>query len=1409
MKTMIVSVAGVLFALATPDFVPEIPLSCVQVPGWTLVHSIWQIAAIAFVAMLVDKSLVRRSANARYLAAVSALTIMMIVPIATFAMYAGLDEAGGGSVGTEKPQGTTSDVEPIAGTTDAWFKPNRVTDPSRRVLPPQDAHVFTSESVALKSKDNQTPPSDPAAAVIAFGVPTRTVVPVAEAASRSWPRSILNSLGEAIQPRLPLLVGLWSLGMVTCSVRPAWGLWAQWKLRRTELSPVSDEVRSNVRLLSQRLGLRKIVHVAQSAVVKVPMVVGYLRPMILLPVSSITGLTAAQLEAVLAHELAHVRRHDWLINSAQVVAETVLFYHPAVWWISKRIRQERELCCDDIVLNLNVDKAVYARTLLTLEELHQGSATAVLAATGGDLASRVRRLLPVVPNEDRTRTSRSNGLIVALVLPALFVAIGVVTLMGAPISSAASDPKLSQESRDNTKKISQEASGAKPHSATVGEFPRDAEKYVLTGLVTGFSGQPMGGVLVQVGSNRRTLNERPLLTGRTDENGRYRFVLPRKPSELRARVYVTPDAAAAASRAATDEQSDQAVFQLKRGTRLVGRVLDSTGKGVPNVVVQADGGERKPMRYAITDGEGKYATPPCQYGDYFVKPVDGVSTPVAGFSGVRLPEAWLPIPVSISKTARTSQHIADHAPLESHRIEVELTLADGKTAVTPDLAARLNVQLWLTGGLNKIKWQERFHHLNDQPGHYELLVPSGLGGLIYLRAGSWQSTRFGLYGAATRRRFAADESIAFTIQNTPAAVRASPQFSEGPSPVAAKPALPSGQKTLQSSVQVLDENGKPVAGAKARLQFLHVRAGSTLLGEVANAVTDATGTATFQTPAQSQGLAIGVTADGFAANSEVQEEFKGSATIHLKRGRVIHVRAVGETGGVLTKAVPLLVQGSVQYPEFTLQDDGTFESRVVDTGRHLMRVVTAQKDGPFLFSELIDVSTAQPGEDGILEVVLKPGTRLTGRLDDSVPRPVAEGYVQLMVVEGHNHTLVTTEDRFQTDAWAWEDVAAVQPDGTFTFESVPSGGLAQIHVSGDGYMSQNPPPEELAAIIRAHAGGDATTLQGLKENIVDRPMYPQLVAIDQPVADVTVKCRATASCDLRILDSAGNPVEGARVSLGPNGIFINGDLFVLGVNSHVKADDLRYRFSALPEFAVDDGENGQPIRSVTTQKQFEWAQRSFFSVKSDADGRVKIRNLPGDMRASFKVTAAGFVMPNSLVSSNFGRRTGSIDVTTGETVEATIYLDREQPVKDRAIQLVDYKGIPLSDATITLTEMRVGAKDWQMWSSQRFGSPQSVTTDDNGRVVLSVPSQVGYKTIERLRVAVNYRTARVSASPTPLFVPNSQNQEHRNWLYGAIVEMPLEPDGGVIAAIRNPDTRRSADAVYGKLPEILNGPNSE
>src|SRR2546428_154855 len=143
------------------------------------------------------------------------------------------------------------------------------------------------------------------------------------------------------------------------------------------------------------------VRLLRWTLVPVPAVLGWVRPVILLPASALTGLTPLQLEALLAHELAHVRRYDYLVNLIQSVIETLLFYHPAVWWISARVRDEREHCCDDLAVAGGGDAHFYATALLGMERLRVTPPAFALAAAGrgGALMGRIRRLVAPVQAE--------------------------------------------------------------------------------------------------------------------------------------------------------------------------------------------------------------------------------------------------------------------------------------------------------------------------------------------------------------------------------------------------------------------------------------------------------------------------------------------------------------------------------------------------------------------------------------------------------------------------------------------------------------------------------------------------------------------------------------------------------------------------------------------------------------------------------------------------------------------------------------------------------------------------------------------------------------------------------------------------------------------------------------------------
>ncbi len=192
---------------------------------------------------------------------------------------------------------------------------------------------------------------------------------------------------------LPWLAPLWMAGVLGFQVRGVAAWMGARRLRGTGVCAAPGMWRARLDQLAQRVRISRQVMLLESCLAEVPVVIGYLRPAILVPVGLLAGLPAGQVEAILLHELAHIRRHDYLVNLLQMFVEGLLFYHPAVWWISAVIRAERENCCDDVVVATQGDAYAYASALAALEERRTVAGEAVLASTGGSLVKRVRRLL--------------------------------------------------------------------------------------------------------------------------------------------------------------------------------------------------------------------------------------------------------------------------------------------------------------------------------------------------------------------------------------------------------------------------------------------------------------------------------------------------------------------------------------------------------------------------------------------------------------------------------------------------------------------------------------------------------------------------------------------------------------------------------------------------------------------------------------------------------------------------------------------------------------------------------------------------------------------------------------------------------------------------------------------------------
>lgn len=182
----------------------------------------------------------------------------------------------------------------------------------------------------------------------------------------------------------------WLVGVALFAMRAAGGWLLAFHRLRQGRYPVPADIMISVHRIAQTLAIGVPMRVFQSATATVPTVFGIFRPMLVLPAAIVTGMPANQLDAILAHELAHIARQDFLINCLQTLVEIALFYHPAVWWLSNTIRHDRELCCDAIASRLCGDPVTYSHALLALETTRHEFA---LAATGGNLKARIQHLL--------------------------------------------------------------------------------------------------------------------------------------------------------------------------------------------------------------------------------------------------------------------------------------------------------------------------------------------------------------------------------------------------------------------------------------------------------------------------------------------------------------------------------------------------------------------------------------------------------------------------------------------------------------------------------------------------------------------------------------------------------------------------------------------------------------------------------------------------------------------------------------------------------------------------------------------------------------------------------------------------------------------------------------------------------
>jgi uncharacterized protein (TIGR03435 family) len=285
-------------------------------------------------------------------------------------------------------------------------------------------------------------PPAPVPVAASFLTPlSAAALPAASPAPASLPIGVYDAVPA---PLLPWVVAVWIAGALAFWLR----LLASWisveRLRSRLVRPAPSEWQQALDGLKIRIRVSRPVLLLVSSMVQAPAVVGWLRPIVLVPVGALAGLPAAQVEALLLHELAHVRRHDYLVNILQSVVEALLFYHPAVWWVSGHIRAQRELCCDDAVIAVNRDALTYARALSELASAPPAHFNAVMAATGGALVHRIARLLGQPSPTPRTHSGPGFAAAAILVVIGSFVVFGQPA---APLKFEVASVKPSTEQR--------------------------------------------------------------------------------------------------------------------------------------------------------------------------------------------------------------------------------------------------------------------------------------------------------------------------------------------------------------------------------------------------------------------------------------------------------------------------------------------------------------------------------------------------------------------------------------------------------------------------------------------------------------------------------------------------------------------------------------------------------------------------------------------------------------------------------------------------------------------------------------------------------------------------------------------------------------------------------------------------
>lgn len=398
-----------------------IPLAQLALPtvGRMVIDSVWQFALVGFIVWGVLLCVRRAQPQVRYVVALLGLLALPLLGLCSLNRHDALALTARYPEHIALESVSPSVSVTAAANSTARRKPVREAEQNQAVTAPPHQRASTARM------EQRVTSSSSGSSTLA-GSQFATAASNSNTMDSRLDASIRDSAGG--QPhqhelRDPVwLVGIaiaWLAGVLGQGLWHLVGYSLLLRMRRVGVRPVSEPLRAALDSVLARLQVRRPVAIAESVLVRVPIVVGWLRPLVLLPIGMTSGLSWKQVESILAHEVTHIRRRDVLVNLVQAMVETVFFYHPVTWWISNRIRTERELCCDDAAVAVSGSQFAYAQALLQVARCSSDPRLAV-ALTGArrqtETVKRIKRLIGQ-SHSDGLRPARAfSGLSLLLVL---------------------------------------------------------------------------------------------------------------------------------------------------------------------------------------------------------------------------------------------------------------------------------------------------------------------------------------------------------------------------------------------------------------------------------------------------------------------------------------------------------------------------------------------------------------------------------------------------------------------------------------------------------------------------------------------------------------------------------------------------------------------------------------------------------------------------------------------------------------------------------------------------------------------------------------------------------------------------------------------------------------------------------